>query len=149
MKIESTSNRSSVWELEYNSHIKLAYSIIQKIISDEVYKQQLKVSISGNSDLLLCGFCRTPVHFSEHYSLGIYFKHRSSGKDQNIKEIHRECPFHTGDEKHPLLSQIYSGEGQWHFTTKHLIAEILGNDTSCITSSIKVRINGATHPNNR
>ncbi|MGK0376787.1 MAG: hypothetical protein ACJA1Z_000591 [Patiriisocius sp.] len=114
------------------------YSLIQKIISDEVYKQQLKVSISENPDLLVCGFCRTPVHFSEHYSLGVYFKHRSSGQNLKIKEIHKECPFHTGDEKHPLLSQIYSGEGHWHFTTKHLIAEILGNDTSCVNSSVKV-----------
>jgi hypothetical protein len=136
--MEVTTNRSSVWELEHHSNIELAYSLIQKIISDEVYKQQLKVSISENPDLLVCSFCRTPVHFSEHYSLGVYFKHRSSGQNLKIKEIHKECPFHTGDEKHPLLSQIYSGEGHWHFTTKHLIAEILGNDTSCVNSSVKV-----------
>lgn len=131
-------NRSGVWELMHNSHIVLADVLVKKMLSDGVYKEQFKVNIADNHNQILCSFCKTPVYFSSHSALGLYFKHRPAGKDESIKIPHQNCPFHTGDEKHPLLAQIYSGEGHWHFTTKHFIAGILQQDESCRTDSINV-----------
>jgi hypothetical protein len=138
MDLTASQKRSSVWEINYRGRISLASRLVKEIFDDEVKKQQLKVNIAERPEQLKCGFCDTPVHFSEHLKLGLYFKHRTAVKDEDIRKLHSSCPFFTGDDRHPLLAQIYSGEGRWHFETKHLIASILENDTLCKRDSVQV-----------
>lgn len=138
MDLTASQKRSSVWEINYQDRISLASRLVKEMLDDEVKKQQLKVNIADKPEQLKCGFCNTPVHFSEHIQLGLYFKHRAAGKDEEVKTLHSSCPFYTGDDRHPLLAQIYSGEGRWHFETKHLIASILENDPLCKPDSVQV-----------
>jgi hypothetical protein len=138
MDLTASQKRSSVWEINYRDRISLASRLIKGMLDDEVKKQQLKVNIADKPEQLKCGFCDTPVHFSEHIQLGLYFKHRAAGKDENVRLLHSNCPFYTGDDRHPLLAQIYSGEGRWHFETKYLIASILENDPLCKPDSVQV-----------
>lgn len=138
MDLTASQKRSSVWEINYRDRVTLASILVQQILADEVAKQQLKSNISEIPKQLKCGFCNTPVHFSEPVHRQLYFKHRSAGKDEEVRGLHSTCPFHTGDDRHPLLAQIYSGEGRWHFETKHFVANILENDPQCKTDSVEV-----------
>ena len=138
MDLTASQKRSSVWEINYRDRVSLASRLVKDMLDDEVKKQQLKINIADRPEQLKCGFCDTPVHFSEHIQLGLYFKHRAAGKDEEVRSLHSSCPFYTGDDRHPLLAQIYSGEGRWHFDTKHLIASILERDPLCKLDSVQV-----------
>lgn len=138
MDLTASQKRSSVWEINYRESVSLASRLVKDMLDDEVKKQQLKINIADRPEQLKCGFCDTPVHFSEHIQLGLYFKHRAAGKDEEVRSLHSSCPFYTGDDRHPLLAQIYSGEGRWHFDTKHLIASILERDPLCKLDSVQV-----------
>lgn len=138
MDLTASQKRSSVWEINYRNRISLASRLVKDMLDDEVKKQQLKINIADRPEQLRCGFCDTPVHFSEHIHFGLYFKHRPASKNEEVRTLHSSCPFYTGDDRHPLLAQIYSGEGRWHFDTKHLIASILERDPLCKLDSVQV-----------
>jgi len=143
-QLTSTGRRSHIWELLHNGNVILASQMIDSMLSDTVYRQQLKILISQKAESLLCSFCHTPVHFAEKSVVNekgmitLYFKHRSAGEDVDKQKKHKSCPFHTSDELHPLMAQINNGEGYWHFNTKHEIAKILSLDSKCNQDSIQI-----------
>lgn len=130
--------RRSVWEIITPEGITLTGHIAETLEKDEVLKQQQKILISNYPEKYLCGTCHTPVFFSEYGGAGVYFKHRPAGDNHNNQEKHKSCPFHTVDSDNPLLSQIYTGEGKWHFETKHAIASLLKKDLCCKHESVHV-----------
>jgi hypothetical protein len=130
--------RRSVWEIITPEGITLTGHIAEILEKDEVLKQQQKIAMTKAPEKYLCGMCHTPVFFSEYGGSGIYFKHRPAGDNHNNQEKHKSCPFHTVDSDHPLLSQIYTGEGKWHFETKHVIASLLKKDLCCKHESVHV-----------
>lgn len=91
--------------------------VSQSILKSHIAKQ----SVEGNA-YVRCGTCDCPVNLiARNATTEAYFRHVSS-KAPNL-ELMQVCSFYTGSESFFGPGDIYKGEGQWHFKTKHFLAE--------------------------
>ncbi|NRA73097.1 MAG: hypothetical protein HRU24_19070 [Gammaproteobacteria bacterium] len=131
-------DRGWIWEIITPTGIKLANLITQILAKDKVlYNQEIKLT-SRENKRYRCAHCDSALYLNRNQSNGAHFAHYSA-KDSESEHIKiKRCPFYTGDSKSKLLSQIYDGEGVWHFVTKHQVASILINDPFVDSSNVFV-----------
>ncbi|WP_063661513.1 hypothetical protein [Aliivibrio fischeri] len=132
----NTIEKHNVWELNVDGFKEpvLASFLIDymsaetqdEYVSQSILKSHIaKQSVEGNA-YVRCGSCDCPVNLiARNATTEAYFRHVSS-KAPNL-EIMQLCSFYTGSESFFGPGDIYKGEGQWHFKTKHFLAEKIKN----------------------
>ncbi len=132
----NTVEKHQSWELDVQGFDRpvLASFVIEHMsagtqdttIAQSILKSHIaKVSMDG-SDYAKCGSCGCPVLFiAKSAAADAHFRHNPN-KAPNLSKM-KVCSFYTGTDSFFGNSEIYKGEGKWHFETKHMLAEFLEN----------------------
>ena len=129
-----TVEKHSLWELEVENfeHPVLASELIDLMgsdtsdadISQSILKSFIAKSFSKNGVYAKCSQCKCPVHFiAKSATAEAHFRHISTRAP--FREKMKVCSFYSDSESFFGKGQIYKGEGQWHFKTKHFLANHL------------------------
>ncbi|RSD30400.1 hypothetical protein [Vibrio pectenicida] len=129
-----TVEKHSLWELEVEHFERpvLASELIDLMgsdtsdadISQSILKSFIAKSFSENGVYAKCSICKCPVHFiAKNATAEAHFRHIPT-RAPSIEKM-KVCSFYSDSESFFGKGQIYKGEGQWHFKTKHFLASHL------------------------
>lgn len=95
-------------------------------IGQSVLKRTIGEAHRVGEDFIKCSYCQTSLSFVAQSATHIsYLRHNHSRAiDHNAMQ---NCPFYNENTSFFRSGEQYKGEGQWHFKTKHWLAEILEN----------------------
>ncbi|WP_425628650.1 hypothetical protein [Vibrio neptunius] len=129
-----TVEKHNLWELEVENfeHPVLASELIDLMgsdtsdtdISQSILKSFIAKSFSEHGVYVKCGQCKCPVHFiAKNATAEAHFRHIPT-RAPSLEKM-KVCSFYSDSESFFGKGQIYKGEGQWHFKTKHFLASHL------------------------
>ncbi|EJL6589385.1 hypothetical protein V5H08_02085 [Vibrio cholerae] len=142
MNYINSENKHSLWELEIKGIqgpiLAIDYLELYGSVPDEVrtslIKKKIVVHGAEGEDFIQCGYCGLPVRYrarSATSRAAFYHKHISE-----LDEV--DCPFHSDYKGDFVFSETEMHETQWHFRTKHFIANILRQSDKIKCESIQV-----------
>lgn len=131
-------------EILHDGQLQLADHFIERLLRDEVAKQEFRRGSTLDRNQTLCAHCEHPVFFvDEATSEGetvraAHFKHFGARGDSDLQAELDLCPYYHGSTLNALFSQFYKGEGEWHYRTKHWLKGILETDPFVKPGSVHV-----------
>lgn len=126
--------RHGLWELQVDGYPYpvLASSLVQMmggelanhVVAQSLLKSYIAKSANEGKNFVCCGICGCPlIYVAKNAVQEAHFRHLSNkAPDPEKMEI---CPFYTGNDSFFSGGDIYMGEGEWHFRTKHRLAAII------------------------
>ncbi|AZL83341.1 hypothetical protein EIJ81_00290 (plasmid) [Aliivibrio salmonicida] len=132
----NTIEKHDVWELDVDGFEQpvLASFLIEymssethdEVIAQSILKSHIATQAVEGKIYAKCGTCNCPVNFiARNATTEAHFRHISS-KAPDVENM-KMCSFYTGTESFFGSVEIYKREGQWHFKTKHFLAEHIRN----------------------
>ncbi len=131
-------------EILHNGKLLLADLFIDKLLRDEVAKQEFRRASTVDRNLTLCAHCENPIFFVDATAIdgdtirAAHFKHFGARGDSTLQAELDLCPYYQGSQLNQLFSQFYKGEGEWHYRTKHWLKGILESDPFVRPGSVQV-----------
>ena len=132
----NTIEKHNLWELDVAGfEMPVLASFLIEYMSSETHDEEIAQSILKSyiatqsvegRVYAKCGTCHCPVNFiARNATTEAHFRHISS-KAPDIDRM-KMCSFYTGTESFFGPGDIHKAEGQWHFKTKHFLAEHIRN----------------------
>jgi hypothetical protein len=129
-----TSEKHRLWELEVEGfeQVILASDLIRFMsggtsdieISQSMLKSYIAKSSAENGSFAKCCNCCCAVYFvASNATTEAHFRHNPN-RAPSIEKM-QKCHFYSNSESFFGKSEIYKGEGKWHFETKHFLAKHL------------------------
>lgn len=141
-----TSARHRFWEVEIKGHGRaILASDVLGIVGENieahcspVLRARIAKSIQDNPNepYLKCCECGNGLFYRNGGAYSTAHFYHSTNHVTNEDRL-KNCQFYTGTSS-TLLSEIYNGEGEWHFKTKHKLAKILEESFYVKRQSVKV-----------
>ena len=141
-----TSARHRFWEINVSGHSRpvLAADVLS-VIGDKIeshgspiLRAKIAKSLAENPNkpYLECCECGNSLFYRNG---GIHSTAHFYHSSNHVKDLERlqRCQFYTATNS-KLLSEIYNGEGAWHFKTKHKLAKLLEESPYIKNNSVLV-----------